>query len=388
MDWRETSEITGGLVLDGRIKVISVRPEMFYPDIAEVMKYYQKGIVKEALIEKVGIAPYQACLQAAKRVNGLGTSNWVSLLENSALEYKASNTLERMAKKAQRGDGLDWTKLRGLMNEAEQQIAGDFTPLSEIESGKIPFKKTGFRGIDKHLGGFPEVGQIIVGGAPGTGKTSFMAGVARCWAETHKEEQVAIFTLEMVKKEIAMRFREVDNKISKETQSRILISDKPTTPEKVISKAATIENLGLVGIDFADLLIQGDTTESAMAHIYRTFMLGAKSLNCPIMNFAQLNRTYRGGIPHPNQLRYTGLAEALGWMILMLYNPNVDFFSEEECEDKLPVDPRTAHLLAWKVRGGFRKHLEDCPGSIELPFMGRKGWSYRNDGRWHSLKNL
>lgn len=161
-----------------------------------------------------------------------------------------------------------------------------------------------------------------------------MVNLAICWASKHKKENVAIFTLEMMKEEIKRRFDEI-YKLSESTQDRIQINDAIVTPEEVIAKASTIENLGLVCIDFADLLIKGDTTESAMAHIYRTFMLGAKTLGCPVVLLSQLNRGYSGGIPRPKDIRYTGLAEALGWLILMLYNPSTDWFAEEELEDKL-----------------------------------------------------
>ena len=72
----------------------------------------------------------------------------------------------------------------------------------------------------------------------------------------------------------------------------------------------------------------------------------------------------------------------------MIYNPSTDFFEEDEdANDALPIIENSAYLVAWKVRGGFIKHLDDSPGAILLPFRGDKGWSNR-DGKWFSLKKF
>jgi replicative DNA helicase len=273
-----------------------------------------------------------------------------------------------------------------------ESTGGDFISLSEIEAGEVPFKETGFTAIDEHLGGLPIVGQVIVAAPPGTGKTTFMTGLASCWVKKNPMDSVAIFTLEMMKAEIKLRFNETSN-LSIEEQGRIQINDAIISPEEVVSKASTIENLGLVCIDFADLLIKGETTESTMAHIYRTFMLGAKQLGCPVVLLSQLNRGYSGGIPRPNDIRYTGLAEALAWMILMLYNPSTDWFGEEDTQNNknnknLPIREGTSYIICWKSRGGFRKHKDDSPGAIQLQFKGERGWRTNDAGRWFSLRKL
>jgi len=387
MNWQDASEIVGGLVLTAKISKNSVTPNLFFPPYDEVVKYIKEGKTVEDIILEVGITPVQASLDAVKSVNGLSKQNWVKILETSAQEYDAGVKLEKFARKLQQGDKVDWAGITSISKRAQLGTGGDFVPLSEIESGEVPFKLTGTKFIDEHLGGFPEVGQVIIAAAPGTGKTTLLAGIAAAWAKKWAKENVAIFTLEMIRKELAMRFREV-NKLPLEVEQRILVNDNPVTPEEVISKASTIENLGIVFIDFADLLIAGETNESSMAHIYRTFMLGAKALGCPIVLLSQLNRTYTGGIPRPNAIRYTGLAEALAWMILMLYNPANDYFASEDCEDILPVVEGRAYVLAWKVRGGFRKHVNDAPGAIQVQYKGDKGWNIEYPGKWFSLKKV
>lgn len=388
MNWSEASEVVIGLILKNKVFVNQVRPEMFIPPYDHIVRLLKAGDVQvEKLIEKVGLNPVQASIEAAKRVNGLGDSDWVGILQNSALYYDAGNKMERFGRKLQMGEtDIDWATISSIAHNAQQGIGGEFVSLSDIEPGEVPFKLTGFKALDEHLGGLPEVGQVVVAAPPGTGKTTFMVGLAGCYAQAHPNEQVAIFTLEMMKQEIALRFKEVAT-LSDESRSRIQINDAVLTPEEVVNKASSIEKLGLVCIDFADLLIKGETTESTMAHIYRTFMLGAKQLGCPIVLLSQLNRGYTGGIPRPTDIRYTGLAEALAWMILMLYNPSNDFFGGEE-DDTLAIVDGTAYIICWKVRGGFRYHKDDSPGAIRVPFKGSKGWRTDHSGKWFSLKKL
>jgi replicative DNA helicase len=87
----------------------------------------------------------------------------------------------------------------------------------------------------------------------------------------------------------------------------------------------------------------------------------------------------------------TGLAEALAWMVLMLYNPTTDWHSEPEGREEYFLPERvysgsqTGYVICWKVRGGFRKHLEDSPGAIAIPFRGDTGW-HGTKGKWFSLK--
>jgi replicative DNA helicase len=199
-----------------------------------------------------------------------------------------------------------------------------------------------------------------------------MVKFATSFAKQHKEKVVAVFSIEMMLKEIAGRFREI-SKLPKSIEERIYLDDMPVSPEEAINKASTIEDLGLMIIDFADLMIRGETNESSMSHIYRELALGAKSLGIPVILLSQLSYKYKGGIPRVYALRYTSLAKALAWMILMIYNPNRDYYDEQDV-NLLPVVEDHSYIIVWKVRGGFRKHLSESPGAIQIPFRGDRGW--------------
>jgi len=365
--WADASEIVTGLILQNRLSINSVREEQFFGEYKSIIKNLKSGITEpEDLIMKSGLSPFNAALDAAKSLNGAGEiADWIAILEQSAVGYDVGRKLEKLGRNFQNGDEVDWPQVKSLLARSQEGISTDFKPLSEVEGGEVKFIPSGWLPFDTHIGGFPEAGLIVEAGNPGVGKTTNMIKFASKFAQTHTDKTVAVFSIEMLLKELAGRFREV-TKLDKSIENRILLDDVPVSPEQAINKASTIDNLGLMIIDFADLMIKGDTTESAMAHIYRTLAIGAKQLRIPIILLAQLNRQYQGGIPRVRHIRYTSMAEALAWMIIMLYNPR-------------------AYMVVWKVRGGFRKHKDDCPGAIQIPFRGDKGWSDK-PGRWYSLK--
>lgn len=312
--WADNSEIVVGLVLDGKQPCNIVNPKSLMPPYDDLMAFFKQTGDITQIIEKFGLDPVQNALHASSTVNGTSDrADWIAMLNRSKHDYLAGQALEKMAQKLQEGESVDWSKISDLASKAQAGIGHGLTPLSEVEAMKVPFKKTGFVPIDKHFGGLPAVGQVLVGGSPGSGKTSWMLSLAASWVVEHPTESVIIFTLEMMKEELKMRLHEIYDKLTDEQIGRILVEDMPMTPEDTISVAASVKEKGLMCIDFADLLIEGETTESTMAHIYRTYMLGAKTLGIPVVVLSQLNRSYNGGIPRPFHIRYTGLAEALAW---------------------------------------------------------------------------
>jgi len=381
---QDISEIVAGLILAKKENPNKVRPEIFYGVYSDFIKYYKNGITEpEQLATKVGIDAVQSAIHAAQSMNGLGEGDWIKILEQKASTHLAAVKLERMARKAQSGDELDYAEIRKIIKDAQENVGANYVPLSDIEPGEVPFIESGYKPIDNHLGGYPEVGLIILGGNPGVGKTTMMSRMASQFAKHYPDKYVAVHSLEMILKELSMRFHEIDN-LPKDIQNRILLDETPGIPEQIIAKAATIENLGIVFVDFLDLMV-GENSESAYAHVYKTLMFGAKQLHCPIVALAQLSGKYEGGVPRPHMLRWTRLAEALAWQILMLYNPSEDYFSEED-KDLLPIMDGVGYVVCWKVRGGFRKHKNESPGAIMIPFRGDKGWHPSHEGRWFNLR--
>jgi hypothetical protein len=355
---------------------------MFEATYGDVIKVMQKGTWQvEDLVEKCGITTVQTAIQAAERIDGLGErADWVGLLEKSYNFHDVGSKLERMGKHLQRGETVDATQIVQLATRVADG-RHSLVPLSEIVPGEVPFIETGWKPLDKHLGGIPEVGLITVGGNPGVGKTGFLIKLASKFVRTYKTKKVAIFTLEMILAEFANRALEIEVSLIDEEKSRIMLCEEIVTVGELANQSARIDNLGLVGVDFADLLVRGEVTESEMAIVYKALAALAKTLKVPVILLAQLNRVYQGGIPRPKNIRYTGLAEALSWLLLMLYSPSNDFYEEND-QELLPVVPNKGYIIAWKCRGGFRVH--GGPGAIQLNWNGQLSWG-NAPGCWFDL---
>lgn len=389
--WPDLSEIVTGLLLQGRLSKNAVVPERLIAPYDQIAKLSKEDKEIEEIIGQVGLAPVQTAIEAAKSLNGLGEKvNWVSSLETAYSNHDIGSKLEKMGKLLQRGQKVDWSKVVDLGHQMTDQKSG-LIPLSEIEPMEVPFIKCGWKPIDTHLGGIPEVGVILVAGNPGVGKTSWAIRFAGQFAKRHKKKKVAFFSLEMILGEIAMRYLEIDPSLTQEEKSRILMCQEMLTVDEVVNKAALVDDLGLIIIDFADLLIPGEVTEPEMAVVYKGLVAASKRLHVPVILLAQLNRGYQGDdLPRPYNVRYTGLAESLSWMILMLYAPSRDYFSgdwkKKKGEQQLPVIPGKAYTICWKCRGGFRAHRGDgeYPGAIQSNWNGEKGWS-AGEGKWFSL---
>jgi len=212
-----------------------------------------------------------------------------------------------------------------------------------------------------------------------------MAKLCQKFAEHHTDKKVAVFTIEMVSSELKMRFNEV-GKISEDVEDRILLNDFPVSADELVNKAATIDNLGLICVDFIDMMIR-ENSEAEYSKAYLTLANASKRLRCPIIVIAQLVK-YSGGLPKKKHLRYSRMAEAFPSMILMLYDPSTAWSSDEDKEDTvLPIVNGRAYILCWKVRGGFRNHLDESPGAIQMTFRGDKGWGGdEKNSRWFSLR--
>ncbi len=372
--WRDTSELVGGLVITGRISSNTVRPELFYPPIDEVIKLYKSGTVgPEELSEMCGWTAISSLMEAAASINGTGSKlDWIKKLELSYANYTSGDELEKLGKKLKKGEQIDFSKLTTIAAKA-QTGQSSLVRASDIEPRETPFILSGYKPVDDHLGGHPAVGLLLIGGRPGTGKTTLLIRLVKSFLAQHPDKTVAVFSIEMLAEELRKRADEIVE-FTQDELERWIICDEPYTAEQIINKCATIDNLGFVGIDFADMMIIGESNEGKYTELYKNLALGSKSLRVPIALLAQFSGTYSGGVPKPEHFRWTRLAEALAWEIWTIWNPEKDYFAADE--DLLPIVDGKAYICVWKIRGGFRIHREDCPGAIQIP--------YKNDLGWHS----
>ena len=333
--WTDTTEVVAGAVIAHqnnpipdehvlRIPLAQVRPEIFAPPYDQMIKSILKGSTKEELVQQ-SIASFQTGLTAVRNLNGTSEGiDWVSMLERSAAEYQAGQELDRFSKKLMRGNEVDWTKITEIASKVNNcEDVNAYTPLSEISREKPAFIETGFVPVDTHLGGIPSTGLTTVLGTPGIGKTTFAVALAASFAKAHPDKVVAFHTMEMLSEEISKRFDEVE-KLPKDVQNRILIRDVAESSDKILAKASTVENLGLIICDFAEYMVEGEITEAAMTYVFKSMATGSKNLRVPAVLLAQVSKSnYQGGIPKPHHVYYTDAAQKFSWMFISLYNPNI-----------------------------------------------------------------
>ena len=391
MNWSDSSEIVLGLILDHRLSVNAVRPELFIEPYNKVIKILQKEPETsiEDLIITTGLSPIQGAFDQVHRMNGLGERDWVKILEQSMLMYDVGVKMGKLGQRMMQGDNVDLIPIRGLLVDIEQDNVQDFVRMSDITVENVPFILTGWKIFDKHMGGFPEAGMVILGGLPGSGKTTAVGRFAGSFVHEHRNKKVALFSLEMQATEIIPRIRNMmisaQTSLSEDEMNRIVVCDKPLNVSEIIGRACKIDDLGLVIVDFIDWAIEGEVTEAAMTLAYNQFAKAAKSLHIPFLIVAQFNDLK--GMPKPRNIRWTRMAWALCWMMLMIYDPSINWSNDSEDEKELPVVEGRAYILCWKSRGGFRIHPDDSPGAIQIPFSGKSGWAY-GQGSWFSLKKV
>lgn len=385
MDWQNTSEVVFGLIMSRRLDANAIDPSTLMSPYDSGLKLWKSGKQDVSdLVEIIGIDAIQTAIQAEETINGLGEkADWIHLLNNSYAMYSESKELEQIVKKMKKGErDIDFSKLTDIATRA-QKGENRLRPLSQVVAQEIPFIETGWEVIDDHLIGFPSTGLVVVGGNPKVGKTSWALTLAKKFVIKHTDKFVTIFSLEMMIEELKKRAQEVHPKLDIDDPSwdRLIVDDSPgLSATQIINRAASVENLGMIIIDFADFMIVGEASEPKYTELYMTLQKGAKQLRCPIVILAQLSGSYQGGLPKPYHIRYTRLVEAVAWMCLMLWNPERDYFAQDD-DDKITLLDGHAYIFPWLVRGGLRLHDNDSPGAIAVPFKGDLGW-HPSKSRW------
>ncbi|MBR5485758.1 MAG: replicative DNA helicase [Oscillospiraceae bacterium] len=218
---------------------------------------------------------------------------------------------------------------------------------------------SGFSALDHAITGLNRSDLILLAARPAMGKTSFALNIAANVAK--QNHAVAVFSLEMSKDQLVSRLLSGDaliqgsnlrtgeltqddwNKLAVSAQELskrpLYIDDTPgISVAEMKAKARRIRDLGLIVIDYLQLMSSGRRTESRVqevSEITRGLKIMAKELNVPVLTLSQLSRgpDKRVGDHRPMlaDLRESGSIEQDADIVMFLYR---DEYYNEDSEDR------------------------------------------------------
>ncbi len=291
-----------------------------------------------------------------------------------------------------------------LFNIAKQNSVNDFsTPqdlilsvVSKLENlfkdrNNVPGLRTGFSDLDKITAGLQPSELIIIAGRPSMGKTAFALNIAEYVAIMSKEpKSVAIFSLEMSKESLMMRFlasvaqvsgqelrkgnfkntdwQKLTAAMEKIAKSDMYICDADMTSIEIRATAKKLATklekkgkpLSLIIIDYLQLIRgigNGKKYESKQietAEISRSLKALAKDLNVPVVALSQLSRqTERRGKdtrPMLSDLRDSGAIEQDADVVAFVHRES--YFAKDKGQDLDPAIKNDAEIIIAKQRNG------------------------------------
>ena len=377
------SEVVAGLCILGKLNPESIDPEKVHPSYSGLMLMLREGKNETDLVDRYGFSPVHVCRQAAESVNG-SPLDYISLLERAALRADVGRTLLHVAKKLEAGDDADISRVGAALARFDLE-QGEFVRLSEVTPENAVWVPSNYPPLDMHVGGFPKSGLTVIAGPTGVGKTTLLGRIMTCMAQQGRE--TAFFSLEMTISQILFRFLEIQPGLTSEQRALIHTTDSAYTVEEVYAAASRLvasnPKIELIGIDFADMLVEGEEKTAKASAIYRTLALLARRLERPVVLLSQLNReTYAGGLPKIHHIRWSGMAEATASLILLVYNPDRIFADSAAGQRGNPLVyiPDSAYIIIGKSRFGF---IENHIGAILVDWTGGSGWGMMSRGYTH-----
>jgi replicative DNA helicase len=234
---------------------------------------------------------------------------------------------------------------------------------------------TGFIDLDQQLAGLQPSNLIIVGGRPGTGKTSLALGMA-AHAAMAAHTPVLIFSLEMSHQELthrllssearvdATRMRngrlldadwpKITNAIGRLAEADIYIDDNPRlTVMEIRAKARRLKSrhgLGMIVVDYLQLMSGRSAAENRqveVSEISRGLKILARELEVPVVALSQLSRNLESRAdkrPVLADLRESGSLEQDADVVIFIYR--------DEVYNRDSPDRGTAEIIVAKHRNG------------------------------------
>ncbi len=271
---------------------------------------------------------------------------------------------------AQTGSGF--ISIKSLMTKTVEQIDELFERADHITG--IP---SGFDKFDEGTAGLQDGELIIIAGRPSMGKTSFAMNIVE-YAALHMKSCVAIFSLEMPGRSLAMRMISSMGRIDQQrvrtgrlndddwprltsavamlSEANLYIDDSAVlSPTELRARARRLKRehgLSLIIVDYLQLMSVSGTSENRateISEICRSLKALAKELNVPVVVLSQLNRSLEQRSdkrPVMSDLRESGAIEQDADLIIFIYRDEV--YNEDS------PDRGIAEIIIDKQRNGPR----------------------------------
>ncbi|MCA1553453.1 MAG: replicative DNA helicase, partial [Chloroflexi bacterium] len=211
----------------------------------------------------------------------------------------------------------------------------------QAHHGEFVGVPTGFKELDKLLGGLQSSDLIIVAGRPSVGKTSFVLNIVEYAASHLPRKTVATFSLEMAGEQIVQRlianmtgidgqrlrlgnitddeYDRMMEAIGRLSEAPIYIDDTPAaSPNEIRSKSRRLyaeRGLDLIVIDYLQLMrgsARNENRVQEIAQISRALKALARELKVPVIALSQLSRAVESRpdkTPQLSDLRESGSIE-------------------------------------------------------------------------------
>ena len=334
------------------------------PTVANFESYCK--IVEDKYLLRSLMLASQEIIEAASE-GGESAQNLLDLAEQKIYEIRQGREIA----------GL--TRLSEIIVTAYDKIQ----KLSGDDKEQYQGLRSGYSLLDTYISGLNKSDMIVIAGRPGSGKTTFAVNIAANVAKRNNAD-IAIFSLEMSKEQLASRMLSAEALVPNTSLSSGMISSDEwiklaeaadalsrmpiyiddtagITVPQIKAKLRRMKNLGLVVIDYLQLMESPsfhNNRVNEVSEITRQVKLMAKELNVPIILLSQLNRSVESRQDHrpmPSDLRESGSIEQDADIILFIYR--------EAMYDKQNPNQSAAECIVAKNRHG-------STGTINLAYLG------------------
>jgi len=345
----------------------------YVPSAASIRRYAE--IVRERSILRQLVAASDQIATAAFNPQGKSVA---TILDDSE---KAICGIAEQRTAPDEWEGVD-TGMVKLLDRIQEHADGTAQP---------DFTPTGLADLDERLDGGMRAGElIIIGARPGMGKSAMAVTIAKHVA-LNEGLPVAVFTMEMPKRQLNTRLLAMRSRIHLSILRRperlrdlhwekltaaiedlrhapIHINDEPgLNINQVRSKTRALRRrvgrIGLVVVDYLGLMAGLDPRQPRayqLEEITKGLKSLAKELGCPVIALAQINRVVEGRadpMPQLSDLRDSGAIEQDADIVVFIHR-------------EIVVKPDLTDDWKYYAKGFVAKLRDGQPGFFDLMYVG------------------